>query len=209
MKFFYISISISFCNDANMSENMSKNISKRRYEILQNIFMKTYAMSSNQGNFNTFLNNLEMIVKNLDSYTVDELEQIDNQIHGTYNSFDNIVHLFSLSSSRTHKSIIKDIMRRTTINGRTKIPGNTQFYISDFERVFIFNLENKGVKLHLFTINDLKQVENQLHGSENPFDYVLERFLTYMDIKKIHKTEYHDGSLENKFHCAIERSLTF
>lgn len=181
-----------------MSKNMSKNISKLRYAIFQNIFMKTYGT-----NLNTFIDNLEKIVKNLDSYSVDDLEQINNQIHGTCNSFDHIVHLFSSFSSRTHKSIIKDIMRRT------KIPENTQFYIFDFERVFIFNLENKGVKLHLFTINDLKQVEYQLYGSENPFDYVLERFLTYMDIKKIHKTEYHDGSLENKFHCAIERSLTF
>lgn len=183
-----------------MSKNMSKNmfLSILRYEIFIKIFMKTCGTNSN-----TFIDNLEKIVKNLDSYSIDDLEQIDNQIHGTHNSFDNIVHLFSSSSSRTHKSIIKDIMMRT------KIPGNTEFYIFDLERVFIFNLENKGVKLHLFTIYDLKQVENQLQGSENPFDYVLERFLTYMDIKKIHKTEYHDGSLENKFHCAIERSLTF
>jgi len=179
--------------------------------ILENIWKKT--MMSKQTNLNTFINKLEMIVKNLHSYSPSDLQQIDNQIHGHYNSFDDIVDLFSSSSVRTHNSILDDIMRRTTING------NTNNYISDFKRAFIFNFENKGVPLNLFTIDDLKQVENQLHGSDNSFDYVLERFFTYMDIKKIHKTKQAEiltletenqlFSLENRFHCAIERSLTF
>jgi hypothetical protein len=197
-----------------MNEKMSKIQCNR---ILENIWKKT--MMSEQTNLNTFIDELEMIVKNLHSYTVNELRQIDNKIHGYYNSFDDVVDQFSSSSVRTHNSILKDIMRRTTINGRTKISGNTNNYISDFERAFIFNLEKNGIPLNLFTIDDLKQVENQLHGSDNSFDYVLERFLTYMDINKISKTKQSEiltletenqlCSLENKFHCAIERSLTF
>jgi len=199
------------------SGKMSKMSKIQCYRILENIQKKT--MMSKQINLNTFINELKMIVKNLDSYTVNELQQINNQIHGFYNSFDDVVDLFSSSSVRTHNRILKDIMRRTTINGRTKISGNTRNYISDYERVFIFNLEKNGVNPNLFTIDDLKQIENQLHGSENSFDYVLERFLTYMDIKKIYKTKKSEiltfgtenqvSSLENRFHCAIERSFTF
>jgi hypothetical protein len=197
-----------------MNEKMSKIQCNR---ILENIWKKT--MMSKQTDLNTFIDKLEMIVKNLHSYSPSDLQQINNQIHGHYNLFDDVVDLFSSFSVRTHNRILKDIMRRTTINGRIKISGNTNYYISDFERAFIFNLEKNGIALNLFTIDDLKQVENQLHGSDNSFDYVLERFLTYMDINKISKTKQSEiltletenqvCSLENKFHCAIERSLSF